>query len=67
MQVNDTVRIRTVFEDDIDALTVRGGHQRWVPLGEAAGMALTGLARKVLTRAGLLAAPRLDSNAPESG
>jgi A/G-specific adenine glycosylase len=56
MQVNYTVRIRTVFEKDIDAMTVAGGERRWVPLGEAGGMALTGLARKVLTRAHLLAA-----------
>ena len=56
MQVNYTVRIRTVFEYDIDAMTVTGGERRWVPLDEAAGMALTGLARKVLTRAHLLAA-----------
>ncbi|MGA3372408.1 MAG: A/G-specific adenine glycosylase [Terracidiphilus sp.] len=67
MQVNYFVRIRTVFEDDIDALTVRGGKRRWVPLGKAAGMALTGLARKVLTRAHLLAAPPLDSIAAWDG
>ncbi len=64
MQVNYSVRIRTVFEGDIDALTVRGGERRWVLLSEAAGMALTGLARKVLTRTHLLADPRLDSMAP---
>jgi A/G-specific adenine glycosylase len=61
MQVNYYVRIRTVFEDDVDALTVPAGKRRWVPLPEAAGMALTGLARKVLTRAHLLAAAPLDS------
>ena len=54
MQVNYYVRIRTVFEDDVDAMTVAGGERCWVPLSEAAGMALTGLARKVLTRAHLL-------------
>ncbi len=54
MQVNYYVRVRTVFEDDVDALTVSGGERRWVPLGEAAGMALTGLTRKVLRRAHLL-------------
>jgi A/G-specific adenine glycosylase len=54
MQVNYQVRIRTVPEDEIEALTVHGGLRRWVPLGKAAGMALTGLARKVLTRANLL-------------
>jgi A/G-specific adenine glycosylase len=54
MQVNYYVRIRTVFEDDAEAMTIAGGERRWVPLGEAGGMALTGLARKVLTRAHLL-------------
>jgi A/G-specific adenine glycosylase len=56
MQVNYFVRIRTVSEDDIVALTVSGGVRRWVPLGEAGGMALTGLTRKVLSRLQLLAA-----------
>jgi len=54
MQVNYTVRIRTVPEPDVDAVTVAGGDRRWVPLTEASGMALTGLTRKVLTRAHLL-------------
>ncbi len=54
MQVNYYVRIRTVFEDDAEAMTVEAGERRWVPLAEAAGMALTGLARKVLKRAHLL-------------
>lgn len=61
MRVNYYVRIRTVFEDDVDAMTVPGGTRRWVPLSEAATMALTGLARKVLTRAHLLAAAPLDA------
>src|ERR1035437_320686 len=61
MQVNYFVRIRTVFEYDIVALTVSGGIRRWVSLGEAGGMALTGLTRKVLTRLHLRAvAPRND-------
>ena len=64
MQVNYYVRIRTVFEDDIDAMTVPGGERRWIPLGEAAGMALTGLTRKVLARAHLLPAAPLDAIAP---
>jgi hypothetical protein len=54
MQVNYQVRIRTVSEEDTEALTVPGGLRRWVSLDEAAAMALTGLARKVLTRAHLL-------------
>jgi A/G-specific adenine glycosylase len=62
MQVNYSVRIRTVFEDDVDAMTVAGGERRWVPLKDAAGMALTGLARKVLTRLHLL-----DTIAPQAG
>ncbi len=65
MQVNYYVRIRTVFEDDVEALTVAGGERRWVPLGEAARMPLTGLARKVLGRAHLLPAPALDAIAPQ--
>ncbi|MGD0894223.1 MAG: A/G-specific adenine glycosylase [Terracidiphilus sp.] len=54
MQVNYYVRIRTVLEHDVDALTVVAGERRWVKLNEAGQMALTGLARKVLTRAHLL-------------
>ncbi len=61
MQVNYYVRVRTVFEDDIEGMTVAAGERRWVPLREAARMALTGLARKVLTRAHLLPAAPLDS------
>jgi A/G-specific adenine glycosylase len=65
MQVNYYVRIRTVFEGDVDALTAAGGERRWVLLGEAAGMALTGLARKVLTRARLLADTPRDAITPD--
>jgi A/G-specific adenine glycosylase len=61
MHVNYYVRIRTVFEDDVGALMVAGGERRWVPLQQAAGMALTGLARKVLTRAHLLPVAPLDA------
>jgi A/G-specific adenine glycosylase len=64
MQVNYYVRIRTVFEDDVEALAVAGGERRWVPLNAAGGMALTGLTRKVLTRAHLLPSASLDSIAP---
>jgi hypothetical protein len=64
MQVNYYVRIRTVFEDDVEAMTVPGGERRWVPLGLAAGMALTGLTRKVLMRAHLLPTASLDAIAP---
>ncbi|MGC9225201.1 MAG: A/G-specific adenine glycosylase [Terracidiphilus sp.] len=65
MQVNYYVRIRTVFEDDVEEMTVTGGERRWAPLREAAGMALTGLARKVLARAHLLPEPPLDTIAPD--
>ena len=54
MQVNYYVRVRNVVEGDVEGLTVASGERRWVPLSEAVGMALTGLARKVLTRAHLL-------------
>jgi len=56
MQVNYTVQIRAVSEEEVELLTVAGGERRWVALDEAAGMALTGLARKVLTRARLFGA-----------
>jgi A/G-specific adenine glycosylase len=65
MQVNYYVRIRTVFEDDVEAMTEAGGERRWVPLSEAAGMPLTGLARKVLARAHLLPTAALYAIAPE--
>ena len=54
MQVNYYVRLRSVAEADVEALTVAGGARRWVPLAEAGVMALTGLARKALRRARLL-------------
>jgi A/G-specific adenine glycosylase len=66
MQVNYYVRVRTVFEDDAEGLTVPGGERHWVPLGEAAGMALTGLTRKVLARAHLTPLGPLDTIAPEA-
>ena len=56
MQVNYYVRVRTVDEDAVDAITIASGERRWVPVNEVAAMALTGLARKVLTRARLLVA-----------
>lgn len=61
MQVNYYVRIRGVAEDDVEALTAAGGQRRWVPLREAAEMALTGLTRKVLMRARLLPAPSVSA------
>ena len=61
MQVNCFVRIRTLREDDVESLTILGGERRWVPLDEATGMALTGLARKVLARTHLLIAAPAES------
>jgi A/G-specific adenine glycosylase len=54
MNVNYIVRILHVSEEQLDALAENSGEQRWVPLRKAAEMALTGLARKVLTRAHLI-------------
>jgi A/G-specific adenine glycosylase len=67
MQVNYYVRIRTVFEDDVEGMTAAGGERRWVPLREAANLALTGLTRKALARAHLLPTPPLDAIAPPPG
>ena len=66
MQVNYYVRIRNVFEDDVEALTVASGLRRWVLLSEAGGMALTGLTRKVLTRAHLLPVASPSAIAPQA-
>ncbi len=60
MQVNYYVRIRTVREEDADGLTIPEGRRCWVPLINAAGMALTGLTRKVLSRAHLLPSAPLE-------
>jgi A/G-specific adenine glycosylase len=49
MNVNYVVRICDVREDEL-GLTVAAGERRWVLLHDAAAMALTGLARKVLKR-----------------
>jgi A/G-specific adenine glycosylase len=54
MQVNYVVRVRAVPAEGADAIPKSGVQRRWVPLDVAAGMALTGLARKVLSRANLL-------------
>jgi len=53
MQVNYRVRVWHVAEREVSELTRKAGRRRWVPLGELPQMALTGLARKVLTRAKL--------------
>ena len=56
MQVNYKVWIRTVIEPDVEKLIAEapaGSEQRWVAMKDAEGMALTGLARKVLKQARL--------------
>lgn len=60
MHVNYYVRVRTVAEEDVATLSVPGGEREWVPLAQAAEMALTGLARKILTRAHLLPMARVE-------
>ncbi len=67
MQVNYIVRIRDVREQDVIAQTVAGGERRWVSPRQAGTMALTGLARKVLHRAGLVPVGSLDGQASEAG
>src|SRR6185312_12987100 len=58
MQVNYRVHILAVAQKDVKATTAPGRKRRWVLLEDAAAMALTGLARKVLSRAQLLPKPR---------
>jgi A/G-specific adenine glycosylase len=54
MQVNYQVNVRSVTERRATALTVEGGQRRWVQLGKLRALPLTGLTRKVLTRARLM-------------
>ena len=54
MQVNYVVRVYTVPAEGFSAHGDADRARRWILLAEASAMALTGLARKVLTRAGLL-------------
>ena len=53
MQVNYNVGIRVVLQEDIAALTVPFAVCRWVRVCDLEGLALTGLARKVLLRSKL--------------
>jgi A/G-specific adenine glycosylase len=61
MQVNYIVRVYSLEPSGVPANADAATLRRWVPLEEAASMALTGLARKVLTRSGLIASPQRDS------
>ena len=63
MNVNYSVSIGAVSEDQIAALAAAAGKRRWVRLCEAREMALTGLTRKVLERANLIAARTPHSSA----
>jgi len=53
MQVNYTVRVRRILEEEVDALTTSSGQRNWARLCDLDTVALTGLARKVLLRSGL--------------
>ncbi len=53
MLVSYYVRIRSVAEEEAALLSMTSGERHWIPLAAAEGMALTGLARKVLKRAHL--------------
>ena len=54
MQVNYMVRVYTMPAESAPAIEQTSVQQHWVPVEQAAAMALTGLARKVLTKAGLI-------------
>ncbi|MGA7258993.1 MAG: A/G-specific adenine glycosylase [Terracidiphilus sp.] len=56
MQINYRVRIRKVAQQKVTDLTRKSGRRRWVQVAELPQMALTGLARKVLSRAHLMPA-----------
>jgi A/G-specific adenine glycosylase len=60
MKVNYQVKVRRVAEKNVARLTVKGGDRRWVRLGKLSAMPLTGLTRKVLMRAVLLATSSAD-------
>jgi len=60
MHVNYYVRVRDVSIEEIESMTFPGGERQWIPLARAAEMALTGLARKVLSRAHLLPMARIE-------
>ncbi|KAA6455691.1 A/G-specific adenine glycosylase [Acidobacteria bacterium AB60] len=54
MQVNYRVHLHAVAPADINRLTIAGGERRWCAKTDLAGLPLTGLARKVLTKLGKL-------------
>lgn len=54
MQVNYIVQVHEPAEFHVVALANGGTQRKWIAVDEAGGMALTGLARKILARAQLL-------------
>jgi hypothetical protein len=48
--------VHSLAAHEISPTAANTAQQRWIPLDEASTMALTGLARKVLSRAGLIKA-----------
>lgn len=53
MQVNYTVRVRSILEEEVDGMTIPSGERNWVRLCDLDTLPLTGLARKVLLRSRL--------------
>ena len=66
MQVNYEVHIRTVAETDIAHLTAPAAERLWIAVDALHAFPLTGLARKVLTRAQLLTPPLSVRHKPSS-
>jgi A/G-specific adenine glycosylase len=58
MQTNYYVRIRTLAEEEFASTAMHDWKQQWVRSRDLASTALTGLARKVLMREGILTKPR---------
>jgi A/G-specific adenine glycosylase len=61
MQINYVVRVYAISAREFSANASSRPHRQWIAVDQAAAMALTGLARKILTRAALFA-----SSHPES-
>jgi A/G-specific adenine glycosylase len=55
MQVNYEVHIRAIEAEDLPLLPIATGDRHWIAIDRLHALPLTGLARKVLTRAQLLA------------
>ena len=55
MQVNYTVHIHAITEEQLPRSAT---HRCWLSVEQASSMALTGLARKILTKSGLIRRPK---------